>query len=397
MVGAPHPILWNHGTMTMLSDLERLPHDPTGTLRAWDAADELLLEHLALDAAGPGATVVVNDGWGALACGLAPRCPVVITDSYVSRRAIAANLGRSGVAPAEVAVIGSFDPPPTNISTLVVKIPRTLALLEDQLRRLRPSLAPGAHVVAGAMTRHLHTSTIEAFERLIGPVRTFPARRKARLLVADLDEAMALPPDPWPAMSVLVPGENAGEQGISVVQHAGVFSADGRDGGTRLMLEHLPTPREGATVVDLGCGNGIVGTAVARLAPTSEVVFVDESDRAVESARSTVHATLGDGCPTRFLVGDGLSQFEDGGEIGDGSVDLVLNNPPFHRQHATGDATAWQMFADAHRVLRTGGELWVVGNRHLNYHAKLRRRFGNCEVVASNPRYVLLRATRTGR
>jgi 16S rRNA (guanine1207-N2)-methyltransferase len=52
------------------------------------------------------------------------------------------------------------------------------------------------------------------------------------------------------------------------------------------------------------------------------------------------------------------------------------------------------MFTGAHRALRPGGELWVVGNRHLGYHLKLRRLFGGCEVVAGHPKFVLLRATR---
>jgi 16S rRNA (guanine1207-N2)-methyltransferase len=52
------------------------------------------------------------------------------------------------------------------------------------------------------------------------------------------------------------------------------------------------------------------------------------------------------------------------------------------------------MFADSRRSLRRGGELWVVGNRHLGYHAKLKRLFGNCEVVASNTKFVVLRAVR---
>jgi 16S rRNA (guanine1207-N2)-methyltransferase len=72
----------------------------------------------------------------------------------------------------------------------------------------------------------------------------------------------------------------------------------------------------------------------------------------------------------------------------------VVNNPPFHDDHAVGDATAWRMFRDAHRALRPGGELWVVGNRHLGHHAKLGRLFGGCTTVAANPKFVVLRAER---
>ncbi|MFC9062651.1 class I SAM-dependent methyltransferase, partial [Streptomyces sp. NPDC057074] len=81
--------------------------------------------------------------------------------------------------------------------------------------------------------------------------------------------------------------------------------------------------------------------------------------------------------------------------VPDGSVDLVLNNPPFHSHQATTDATAWRMFTGARRVLRPGGELWVVGNRHLGYHVKLKRLFGNSDLVASDSRFVVLRAVRT--
>jgi 16S rRNA (guanine1207-N2)-methyltransferase len=76
------------------------------------------------------------------------------------------------------------------------------------------------------------------------------------------------------------------------------------------------------------------------------------------------------------------------------SIDRVLNNPPFHENNAIRDAVAWQMFSESRDVLRPGGELWVVGNHHLAYQAKLKRLFGNCKLVASNDRFVVLQAVR---
>ena len=89
-----------------------------------------------------------------------------------------------------------------------------------------------------------------------------------------------------------------------------------------------------------------------------------------------------------FRVGDGLV-----GVPAD-SVDLVLNNPPFHSHQATTDATAWRMFSGARRALRPGGELWVIGNRHLAYHVKLKRLFGNSQLVASDAKFVVLKAVK---
>ena len=53
------------------------------------------------------------------------------------------------------------------------------------------------------------------------------------------------------------------------------------------------------------------------------------------------------------------------------------------------------MFTGSKAALRPGGELWVVSNRHLGYHVKLRRLFGNCEVVTSDPKFVILRAVKS--
>jgi 16S rRNA (guanine1207-N2)-methyltransferase len=50
------------------------------------------------------------------------------------------------------------------------------------------------------------------------------------------------------------------------------------------------------------------------------------------------------------------------------------------------------MFTGAKRVLAPGGELWVVGNRHLEYFDKLKRAFGNSQVMASTSKFLVIRA-----
>lgn len=70
----------------------------------------------------------------------------------------------------------------------------------------------------------------------------------------------------------------------------------------------------------------------------------------------------------------------------------MLCNPPFHQQQVVGDFLAWRMFTQAKAALTKGGELWIVGNRHLGYHLKLKRLFGNAEQVAATPKFVILRS-----
>ncbi|MNP23795.1 Ribosomal RNA large subunit methyltransferase G [compost metagenome] len=59
-----------------------------------------------------------------------------------------------------------------------------------------------------------------------------------------------------------------------------------------------------------------------------------------------------------------------------------------------GDFLAWRMFQQAQRALVPGGQLWIVGNRHLGYHAKLKRLFRGVEQVAANPKFVVLKASK---
>ncbi|MFF5364121.1 methyltransferase [Streptomyces scabiei] len=378
---------WGEYTLT------RFPEDPRDLLRAWDASDAYLLRHLAESGTRlDGTVVIVGDRWGALTTALAGYGPTQITDSFLSREATRANLERGGVEPDAVRLLTTRDTPPDRVDVLLVRIPKSLALLEDQLHRLAPAVHEGTVVIGTGMVKEIHTSTLRLFERILGPTRTSLARQKARLVLCtpDAEVLAARGEDPWP-YTYRLPDDIGVSAGRTVVNHAGVFCADRLDIGTRFFLRQLPKAPAGGRVVDLGCGNGVVGTAVALTGPDAEVVFVDESYQAVASARATYEANLpGAGAGAEFLVGDGLEDFPAG------SVDLVLNNPPFHSHQATTDATARRMFTGARRALRPGGELWVVGNRHLGYHVTLRRIFGNGEVVASDPKFVVLRAVRAG-
>ncbi|GAB1331085.1 methyltransferase [Streptomyces sennicomposti] len=367
--------------------LSRFPVDPRDRLRAWDASDEYLLRHLAEQAIDlSGTVVVVGDRWGALVTALAAHGPTQITDSYLGQEATRLNLARNGAEPDAVRLLTTQDPPPDRIDVLLVRVPKSLALLEDQLLRLAPAVHEGTVVVGTGMVKEIHTSTLTLFERILGPTRTSLAERKARLILCTPAPSLERPANPWPYTYTL-PGGIGAVSGRTVVNHAGVFCADRLDIGTRFLLRHLPDGRGARRVVDLGCGNGVVGTAMGLAHPEAEVLFTDESFQAVASAEATYKAN---GVPghAEFRVGDGLSG------VPDGSVDLVLNNPPFHSHQATTDATAWRMFTGARRALRPGGSLWVVGNRHLGYHLKLRRLFGNSELVASDPKFVLLRAVK---
>ncbi|MFE4452800.1 methyltransferase [Streptomyces sp. NPDC056796] len=373
-------------------ELARFPGNPRDPLRAWDAADEYLLRRLegaeGSDPVRPSGTVaVVGDRWGALATALAGHAPVQITDSYLARRATEANLARNGLAPDSVRVLSVRDTPPERVDLLLVRVPKSLALLEEQLHRLAPAVHAGTVVIGTGMVKEIHTSTLKLFERIIGPTRTSLAVKKARLIFCTPDPDLPRTPSPWPYRYDL-PDDVGVVSGRTVVNHAGIFCAERLDIGTRFFLKHLPRRTGPDRVVDLGCGNGVLGTAAALANPDAVLTFIDESYQAVASAEETFRENTGPQARAAFLVGDGMA------DVPPASVDLVLSNPPFHSHQAVTDATARTMFLGARAALRQGGELWVVGNRHLGYHTQLRRLFGNCVTVAGDPKFVVLRAVK---
>ncbi|EQM72490.1 methyltransferase [Stutzerimonas stutzeri] len=361
-------------------DLIRQPEQPNEPLQAFDAADEYLLTQLHEQQLPAGSRVLIlNDSFGALACALAQQAEVTSSgDSHLAHLALEKNLQRNGLAadsvtfvPASEAVQGPFD-------RVLIRVPKTLALLEEQLIRLHGQLAPGAQVIAAAMIKHLPRAAGDLLEKYIGPVQASLAVKKARLLTATPVEKAA-PVSPYPTRYRL------DQPAIELLNHANLFCREDLDIGTRAFLPHLPRALGNLRVADLGCGNGVLGIVYALGNPQAQLTLVDESYMAVQSARENWQAILGDR-PADIRAGDGLA------EQPMDSLDLVLCNPPFHQQQVVGDFLAWRMFTQAKTALAKGGELWIVGNRHLGYHLKLKRLFGKVEQVAATPKFVILRA-----
>ncbi|WP_432471045.1 methyltransferase [Amphritea sp. HPY] len=367
--------------------LDRYPVRAKETLRAWDAADEYVLHYLAEQQLHGKSTLILNDSFGALSVALAQDSPVMLSDSYIAQQATLHNLQVNGIDPIQVSLTDSLSysaengPAGVKFDLIIIKITKSLAQLEDQLHRIRPLLKPDTTIVAEGMVKGIHTSTLNLFEKILGPTHTSLARKKARLIFCQFEESLIPPLNKYPKQYLL-----EGSQ-YQITNHANVFSREKLDIGTRFFIQNLPADGRFKSIIDLGCGNGIVGLMAAEKNPAATLTFVDESHMAVASAKDNFNRAF----PDR----DGLFKVTDClNGISEASADLILNNPPFHQQTAIGDFIAWQMFKEARQVLKVGGEMWVIGNRHLGYHVKLKQLFGNCLTVASNKKFIILKSVK---
>lgn len=359
--------------------LTRYPPRKNERLQAWNAADEYLLTYFSevTDKNIKLRILIVNDSFGALAVALAKHNLTVWTDSWLSQQGTYKNLENNQVSN-NIDIINSVQEPSGIYDYVLIKIPKSNALLEDQLYRIRPHINKDTKIISAAMVKNIHNSTLKLFSNIIGPTKTSLAQKKARLIFSEADENIKPGTSPYPGAYIL---ENTA---YKIINHANVFSRESLDIGTRFFLQHLPQDEKYKTIIDLGCGNGVVGLIAAEKNPKAKLLFFDESYMAIESAKENFHRAFLSGREAEFKVNDSLS------DVQPDSVDLILNNPPFHQQHAIGSDVAWDMFKQSENVLKQQGELWVVGNRHLGYHVKLKKLFGNCKMVASNEKFVIL-------
>jgi 16S rRNA (guanine1207-N2)-methyltransferase len=204
------------------------------------------------------------------------------------------------------------------------------------------------------------------------------ARQKSRVLVAR---------GPRPGVSSFPRSQEHPDLGLTVRAHGAAFAGTKIDIGTRALLGSLERMAPSAgTALDLGAGTGVLAALLARARPELTVLAADQSAAAVASAEATAAANG---------LGDRIRVIRDdaGASIPDGSVDLVVLNPPFHVGAAVVTTAADRLFAAAGRVLRPGGELWTVYNSALRHKPTLTRLVGPTSVVDRTPKFTVTVST----
>ena len=133
--------------------------------------------------------------------------------------------------------------------------------------------------------------------------------------------------------------------GLNFLTDAGVFSKGELDAGSRLLLDALPALS--GDVLDLGCGWGAIGVAVAKANKQARVVMADVNRRALGLARDNCQRNQ---VTAEVIESDGMSA------VMGRAFDAIITNPPIR----AGKQVIYQMFADAARSLKEGGALYLV-------------------------------------
>jgi 16S rRNA (guanine1207-N2)-methyltransferase len=163
----------------------------------------------------------------------------------------------------------------------------------------------------------------------------------------------------------------------------GLFSPKGIDDGTRLLLDHLEV-RPDDRVLDLGCGYGALGLAIAKAAPQGHCTLVDKDFVAVEYAKK--NAGLNGIDNVEVLLSNGLQQ------VPPRTFSLAVTNLPAkaNKEHY------YLFFHDIHERLEPGGRFYIVvisGLRQFIARA-FQEVFGNHTKVKQGKVYTVALATK---
>ena len=166
---------------------------------------------------------------------------------------------------------------------------------------------------------------------------------------------------------------------LTFITDAGVFSRDGLDRGTEVLLDALPALS--GRVLDLGCGWGAVGVALGKRWPGLEIVMTDINSRAVGLARRNLTEN---GVKATVVQGDGFAAVE-------GKFDAIVTNPPIR----AGKAVIYGLFAQARDHLKPDGALYVVIRKQQGAPSALKylkEIYARAETVGRGSGFHVLRA-----
>lgn len=163
----------------------------------------------------------------------------------------------------------------------------------------------------------------------------------------------------------------------------GVFSKREVDFGSRLLIETFEEPAVEGGFLDVGCGYGPIGLAIAKSFPNRTVEMVDINERAIELAKRNQQLNHIDN-----VVIYESDLFES---VGDKMFAAILTNPPIR----AGKKVVHSIFEQSASHLVPNGELWVVIQKKQGAPStleKLQSLFPEVEVVAKKKGYYIIKA-----
>ena len=182
-----------------------------------------------------------------------------------------------------------------------------------------------------------------------------------------------LPKDPLPEAHSITYHDPVSDKELKFYTIPGMFSSNNVDKGTDLLLQTVSLVKD-SSVLDIGCGYGVIGVVAAMRGATVSLLDVDA--RAIKLARRNLQLN---GHSGKVYLKIQPYDFVDN------AFDVILSNPPTH----AGSITLQQLFSEMVRVCRPAGYVAIVVREQLNYEKWLVK-LGNVTILAKANGYKII-------
>ena len=171
------------------------------------------------------------------------------------------------------------------------------------------------------------------------------------------------------------------------ISDSGVFSKKTVDFGSRLLIETFRLNEEVAgDILDVGCGYGPMGLALAHAYPARLVEMVDVNERAMSLARRNAEAN--NIRNVKVYESNTYDQVPEERQFA-----AIVSNPPIR----AGKQVVHCILSEAHTHLLLGGTLTVVIQKKQgapSAEQKMLDVFGNVAVIARNKGYWIIQSVK---
>jgi 16S rRNA (guanine1207-N2)-methyltransferase len=252
-------------------------------------------------------------------------------------------------------------------ATALICLPRAKADAHAQLAQAVLALRPGAVMAIDGQKTDGVEAVLKDCRALGLDLGEAQSKAHGRICVCPADARLLV----WAAQDSVVDG---------FVTRPGVFSADGPDRGSVLLVQSLPKDLP-SRVADLGAGWGYLARAILARPGVKHLDVVEAEQVALD-------------CAARNVVDD-RARFHWADARGFRPEKLwgaVVMNPPFHTGREADVGLGLAFIRAAQKGLAPDGVLWMVANRHLPYDVLLRELFRVVEEVAGDGGFAVTRA-----
>ncbi|AOE50426.1 class I SAM-dependent methyltransferase [Kangiella sediminilitoris] len=163
----------------------------------------------------------------------------------------------------------------------------------------------------------------------------------------------------------------------------GIFSPKSIDDGSIMLLKYLDV-EPGDKCLDLGCGYGVLGLTMAKMAPQGEVIMVDKDYVAVDYAQRNAR---------KNQLSNAVARLSNGfSEVNETDFNIIVSNIPAK----VGNELLYIFLHDAYKRLAPGGRFYVVTITGLRDFMKraFKEVFGNYKKHKQGPAYTVASATK---